>query len=135
MRHVEFFLDQTMLIKLTLAPFVYLLKYRPRMISLNWAGEGGWDYSQICMCTYCAFWEFDIDCRPNQLLEHFVHWLLHMDCDKVVCQTQEKTNKPDSGSIYILLCNSLDLFCHICGFIAVSNRSLVNATIVLVYFV
>lgn len=36
----------------------------------------------------------------------FVHGLLYLDHDKVVCQAQEKTNRPDSGSIYILLCNT-----------------------------
>lgn len=38
----------------------------------------------------------------------FVHGLLYLDRDKVVCQTQEKTNKLDSGSIYILLCNTAE---------------------------
>lgn len=97
----------TRLINVTFALFVYLLKYTG---SLNWAGGGNWFYSQICMCSHSASWEFDIDCGPCRLLECFVHALLYLGRDKVVCQTQEKTNKPDSGSIYILLCNSLDLF-------------------------
>lgn len=55
-----------------------------------------------------------------------------MGRDKVVCQTQEKTNKPDSGSIYILLCNSLDLFFSICSFIAGNKRLPTNVAIVIV---
>lgn len=51
-----------------------------------------------------------------------------MGRDKVVCQTQEKTNKPDSGSIYILLRNSLDLSVTFVVFIAETNQSPVNAT-------
>lgn len=61
------------------------------------------------MCSHIASWEFDFACGPCLLL-CFVHGLLYLGRDKVVCQTQGKTNKPDSGSIYILLCNSLDLF-------------------------
>lgn len=40
--------------------------------------------------------------------------LLNSADDKVACQTLEKANTSDSGSIYILLCNSLDLFSTIC---------------------
>lgn len=36
--------------------------------------------------------------------------LLNSADDKVACQTRGKTNTSDSGGIYILLCNSPDLF-------------------------
>lgn len=124
------------LINMTISLFVYLLNYRPCTSSLDWAGGCDWDYSLICICSHSASWEFDIDRGPCLLLVCFVHGLLYLGRDKVVCQTQGKTNKPDSGSIYILLCNSLDLFfVRHCGFIAEINHLPVNITTVLVYFV
>lgn len=79
-----------------------------------------------------ASWEFDFDSAG----------LFYPSCDKVVYQTLEKTNKPDSGSIYILLCNSLDFFClwvffyfnFFCGFIAEINNSVDKITFALIKF-
>lgn len=48
--------------------------------------------------------------------------LLNSADDKVACQTREKANTSDSGSIYILLCNSADLFSTICLLTAERNH-------------
>lgn len=67
--------------------FMYFLRYKPFMIGLNWAVGGDWDYSQICMCSHCASKEFDFDCGPCLSAGLcFVHGLLYLGRDKVVCQ-------------------------------------------------
>lgn len=82
----------------TSATFVCPLKSRLRTISLWPAAGCDWDYSGVHVQPR----------RPPGL--RAVGGLLNSADDKVACQTGEKANRPDSGSIYILLCNSLDLF-------------------------
>lgn len=92
------------------------------MISLNWADGGDWDYAHVCIYNHSA---------PGSV-RMFSTWTVKLWS----CQTQEKTNKPDSGCIYILLCNSFDLFfVTICAFMAESKPFPVNITILLIYFV
>ena len=51
--------------------------------------------------------------------------LLNSADDKVAFQTRGKANTSDSGSIYILSCNSLDLFSSICLLNAERNHQTV----------
>lgn len=99
-----------LLLNLTLATFVYPLNSRLCTISLSWAAGCDWDYS--CMHVQSQF-------LPGLCV---VGGLLNSADDKVACQTREKANTSDSGSIYILLCNLLDLFRTICLLTAEMNH-------------
>lgn len=65
-----------------------------------------WRWLGLFTCLYMQPWCLLV------VWQCFVHWLFNLGPDKVACQTQEKANTPDSPGIYILLCNSPDLFCH-----------------------
>lgn len=72
--------------------------------SLPWSELSCWRWLGLFTCLYVESW-----CLL-EVWQCFVHWLFNLGPDRVACQTQEKANKPDSRCIYILLCNSLDLF-------------------------
>lgn len=85
-----------------LSTFVYSPNSRLCTISRAWAAGCDWDYS----CVHV---------RSRFLLGLcVVGGLLNSAHNKFACQTRGKANTSDSGSIYILLCNTLDLSSTIC---------------------